>query len=73
MVDQAKRTITLKTKGKYLPTVNCIIGNEELSAEELADNVMAVLEALNKKIADTNMRSVFVKTTMGKAFKLEAR
>lgn len=65
--------MTLKTKGKYLPTVNCLIGNEEMSGEELADNVVAVLDALGKKVSDTNVRNAYVKATMGGSFKIEAR
>lgn len=72
-IDQAKRTIMLRTKGKYLPTVNCLVGNEEMTSDDLADNIVAVLEALNKKVADLNVKSVYVKTSMGKAFKIEAR
>jgi large subunit ribosomal protein L1 len=72
-VDQARRTIALRTKGKYLPTLNCLVGNEGMTPDQLADNVVTVLEALTKKVADPNVRSAFVKATMGKAFKIEAR
>ncbi len=69
-VERAKRSVSIKTKGKYLPTVHVLIGRESLSAENLLDNLQAVMEAIEKKIPEHQIASVYVKTTMGPAVKV---
>ncbi len=66
LVEKTKRTVTLRTKGKYLPVVHCIIGNEDMPAEQIAENVNTVLDAVKAKAGEPKIKSVLVKTTMGK-------
>ncbi|MBI5635599.1 50S ribosomal protein L1 [Candidatus Micrarchaeota archaeon] len=70
VADLSKKSITLKTKGKYLPTIHCIVGKESMSEEQVTENVLAVFEALLKKIAEGQLESVYLKTTMGKSVKV---
>ncbi len=70
VADLSKKSITLKTKGKYLPSLHCIVGKENMSSEQVAENVLAVFEALLKKIAEGQLESVYLKTTMGKSVKV---
>lgn len=70
LFDKTRRTVTLKSKGKFLPCVHCIIGTETMPAPQIAENITEVLEALEKKVADSQIKSVFVKTTMGKPVKI---
>lgn len=72
LVDSSKRSITLKTKGKYLPVLHCIIGNEKMTPDDLAENVIAILDAVEKKVPGTQYKSVLVKTTMGKPARISA-
>lgn len=72
LVEKTRRTVVLKSKGKYLPCVHCIVGKESLSAQEIADNVLAVVEAVSKAVGEPRVKSVFVKTTMGKPVKIGA-
>ncbi len=60
-----KKTVRLKSKGKYLPTVQCLVGTESMPAEDLTDNVEAVYEAVRAKVTDQGIRSIYVKLTMG--------
>ena len=69
-VDRVKRSVSIKTKGKYLPTVHVIIGKESMTAEQLLENVQAVIESIEKKIPSHQIRSIYVKTTMGPATKV---
>ncbi|MEM3690398.1 MAG: 50S ribosomal protein L1, partial [Candidatus Micrarchaeia archaeon] len=34
-VERAKKIVRIKSKGKYLPVVHCLVGTENMSAEEL--------------------------------------
>jgi len=71
MIDSSKRSVRVATKGKYLPVLQAFIGTESMSAEDLADNAEAVYEAVRAKIGgDGNVKSVYVKLTMGKAVKV---
>jgi large subunit ribosomal protein L1 len=69
VIEKSRKTIFLRSKGKYLPVLHCIIGNENMSVNELKENAYAVLDALRKKYGETSIASVYVKLTMGKAFK----
>ncbi len=66
LVDSAQRTTSLRSRGKYLPSVHCAVGREDMNAEELVANISTVLEAVGKKIPEHNIASVYVKTTMGR-------
>jgi large subunit ribosomal protein L1 len=66
LIDKSKRSIRIVTKGRYLPTVQAFIGTENMNAEELKENAESVLDAVKAKVNEGNIRSVFVKLTMGK-------
>ena len=70
LVDSTKRTVNLKSKGKYLPSLHCVIGNEDMPKEQVVDNIQAVIEALLKKVSENQIASVYVKLTMGKPVKV---
>jgi large subunit ribosomal protein L1 len=68
--ERARKTVKIKSKGKYLPVVHCLIGKETMSVEDLADNAEAVLDAVKEKTAEQSLKSVYVKLTMGKPQKI---
>ncbi len=70
LVSNARKTIVVKAKGKFLPSVHCVIGRENQPKDEVVENIIAVLDAVEKKINSQNIRSVFVKTTMGKPVRI---
>ncbi len=61
-------------KGKFMPLVQNIIGNEKMSNEELAENASAIIEAVTKQLPrkHQNIKSVYIKETMGPPAKLGA-
>ncbi|ASI14050.1 50S ribosomal protein L1p [Candidatus Mancarchaeum acidiphilum] len=63
-------SIFIRSKGKYLPTINCLIGNEKMSADQIAENVDSVVDALAKKVGKQNIKSIYVKLTMSKPVRL---
>lgn len=66
--DLGKR-ILIRNKGKYLPTVHCIVGTEEMPAEKLYENINEVMAAISRKVGQNRIRSAYVKLTMSKPFK----
>lgn len=63
-------SIYLRSKGKYLPTIHCMIGMENMEPSQLIANVDEVLASLYKKVGKQNVKSVYVKLTMSKPLKL---
>ena len=54
------------------PVLHARVGTRDQSVDELAENVMAVLSEVEKKVeqGERNIRSIYLKTTMGPAFKV---
>lgn len=61
---------TVRIQSKKTPTIHAVIGVEDMNAEDLAENAIAVLDAIEQKIEKDRIKSVYVKTTMGKAISL---
>ena len=65
-VENLRNTVVITNKkGKPLPTVHAPIGVVTMNDADLAENAMAVLRAITGKVNEQNIRSVYVKTTMG--------
>ncbi len=73
MLESMKSTVRITNKkGKGIPLVQVVVGKESFSHEELLDNILlafkSVSDALPRK--KENIKSVFVKKTMGPAVKI---
>lgn len=64
------KSIFIRSKGKYLPTVHCVVGTEKMEANQLAENIDEVVGTFQKKIGKQHIKSVYVKMTMSKPLKL---
>lgn len=69
-IAKAKQSVRIASKGKYLPTAQAFIGTEDMPATDLVDNAEAMYEAIKGKIPEGNIKSVYLKLTMGKAVKI---
>ena len=71
MIKNYKKSIRIKVKDS--PVIHCSIGSEKLEDEKIAENINAVLDFLLTKLpkGKQNIRSVFIKLTMGKPVKIE--
>ena len=66
LITRSKNSVRVITKGKYLPTVQALVGTEIMEADGLVENAEAVYDAVKNKVNEGNIKSVYVKLTMGK-------
>ena len=66
MIQESKTSIRIASKGKYLPTAQAFVGTESMSSEDLLDNIEAVYDAIRSKINESNIKSIYLKLSMGK-------
>lgn len=69
-IERSKKSVRIISKGKYLPVAQALIGTEIMETEELLDNAETVYDAVKNKVNEGNIRSVYVKLTMGKPVKV---
>jgi large subunit ribosomal protein L1 len=70
MVERLRNSVKIRTKDKK--TFHVKVGSTEMPPEQIADNIDAVLRRVESVLEQgpMNVRSVFVKTTMGPAERL---
>jgi len=63
---------TIKIRSKTNTTFHTIVGNEDMADEDIADNVKVIIKRLEGVLerGKMNIRSIFIKTTMGPSQKL---
>ncbi len=69
-VKKAKSSVKLVSKGKYLPVLQAFVGTENMSPQDLKENIEAVYEAIKNKVTEPCIKSIYVKMTMSKATKV---
>ena len=71
MIERFSRTARLRIKEN--PVVIAKVGNIKMDNKEIAENIEAVIHALEQRLEKgiMNIRSAYVKTIMGKAVKVE--
>ena len=72
-LNRYKSSIRVRVKNSL--SLSCKIGDESMDENDLAANAMAIISAIEKKLpnGDKNIRKFMIKTTMGKAIKLEMK
>ncbi len=70
IANQMSRSVELKNKGKFLPTVHCVIGAEDMDADKIYENVKEIVGSVSKKVGNNRIRSVYVKFTMSKPLRI---
>lgn len=70
MILRYKKSIRINTKDNL--TFHATLGKTTLGPEKLSKNLMTVLDRVNTRLKDeSNLRSVYVKTTMGESKKMK--
>lgn len=72
-IKQAQNRVRIVSKGKYLPTVQCAIGSEDMGTQELASNFEAAYEKVKAKVTEPCIGNCYVKLTMGPAVKIGSK
>lgn len=67
-VKRAKNTVRIKTK--KLPMIQVPVGTDDMAAADLSENIMSVYTAIERVIPKDNIKSFYVKTTMGEAVRV---
>jgi len=72
-LNRFKSSIRVRVKNSL--SLSCKIGDVTMDEGNVASNAIAIINAIEKKLpnGDKNIRKVMVKTTMGKAIKLEMK
>jgi large subunit ribosomal protein L1 len=69
-IAQAKNRVRMVSKGKYLPVAQCLIGSESMPVSDIAENFGAVYDKVQAKATEPNIKSIYVKLTMGAPVKV---
>ena len=71
LLERFRTSVGVKVKGSL--SLSCKIGEESMDDADLAANANAVAATIEKKLpnGDKNIRKIMIKTTMGKAIRLE--
>ncbi len=70
LAGEASKRITIRSRGKYLPTVHTVVGSEDMEPKKVYDNINEVLNKIKAKVGQNNVRSAYVKLTMSKPMKV---
>lgn len=70
ILERFRNSVRIRSKAQL--NVACKIGDESMSDADLAENALAVINSLEKKLpnGDKNIRNIMIKLTMGKTAKV---
>lgn len=66
LIKRSKNSVRIVSKGKYLPVAQALVGTEIMSVDDIVENAETVYEAVKNKVKEGNIKSVYVKLTMGR-------
>ncbi len=69
-VEDTARSVYIRSKGKYLPTVHCMVATENMDVNAISANIDEVVNAVVKKVGKQYIKSVYAKLTMSKPIKI---
>lgn len=70
LIESAKNLVRYTSRGKFLPTIQLVIGTEKMAINELYENAMYIIEELDKKKLRSNIRSIYFKLSMSPPVKV---
>ncbi|MEM2419664.1 MAG: 50S ribosomal protein L1 [Candidatus Bathyarchaeia archaeon] len=71
LLNKYRKTVVIRMRNQ--PVIQCRVGTENMSEEELAENIQAVLKVIEGKMKRgiKNIKSIHIKTTMGAPVKIK--
>jgi len=70
IADEMNKQITIKNSGKFLPTVHCAVGTEDMEPKKIFENIKEVINSIVAEVSQSKIKSVYVKLTMSKPMRL---
>jgi large subunit ribosomal protein L1 len=67
---EVSKRIAVKNKGRFLPTVHCVVGSEKMESKKIFENIQEVMVGVDKAVGSSRIRSVYVKLSMSKPLRL---
>lgn len=70
VIERLRKSVKIRTKDR--PTFHAPIGSKNMNPEEIAENAMEIMKVVENKYENAlqNLKSVYVKTTMGPAVRV---
>lgn len=71
LINKYRRTVSVKMRNQ--PVIQCRVGTESMNEKEIAENITTIINTVEGKLQKgaKNIRSIYVKTTMGKPVKVK--
>ncbi len=70
MMNNIAKSVNIVTRGKFLPTVHCVVGSESMESKQIAENVDSVMKAVSDSAGNQNIKSVYIKLSMSPPMRL---
>jgi len=70
IANEMNKQITIKSSGKFLPTVHCTVGTEDMEPKKIFENIKEVINSIVAEVSQSKIKSVYVKLTMSKPMRL---
>jgi large subunit ribosomal protein L1 len=69
-IEKHQKTVLVRMRGQ--PVLQCRVGNQEMDDKDIAENIQAIVRRIEEKLKRgiKNVRSVYLKTSMGSAVKV---
>ena len=73
LINRTRSAVRVRSRGSL--GVSAKVGDRKLSDQDITDNILAMVQAVQKKLpnGDKNIKTVAVKTTMGKPVKAKVQ
>ncbi len=68
IIDRIRNSIRIRSKKN--PTIHALVGTENMSSDDLADNILAILSGIERHIPGDKIRSIYLKYTMSEPVRL---
>jgi large subunit ribosomal protein L1 len=69
-INNVAKSVNIATRGKFLPTVHCVVGSESMETNQIAENIDSVMKAVSDSAGNQNIKSVYIKLSMSPPVRL---
>ncbi|MDE1851267.1 MAG: 50S ribosomal protein L1 [Candidatus Micrarchaeota archaeon] len=69
LANELNKRISVRNRGKNLPTIHCVVGTEDMDPKQIYENVNEVVGSITRKVGSSHIKSAYVKLTMSKPFR----